>query len=430
MRYRRRLRSRIILSFFLFGSLLTAAFAVSAVLLRGYLEDQLIGRQLSFELENHARALENDPDAQPAFSRIEGFSFSERKRANVPMKWRDLPDGVHTITDDTQSGGPVAYKLAVRKTGGTWYFLQYDISHELRLRNRLTWGLVVVVVVFAGLSALIAFWSASRVMRPVADLAERLAQFGKGGGVAELAPHFANDEVGQLAATLDDYAGKLTELVIRDREFNADVSHELRTPVAVIRGAAELLLSQNDLPEKTRQRLLRIDRAARQSNELIEALLLLSRNERQLPAHSESTDVAGVVEQVVETQRAQIGSKPVELRIVQARPESSASSVDAPSAVLAVALSNLVGNAIRYTPQGEIRVVLDGNEVRVEDEGPGIDAKDAERLFTRGVRGDGAGGKGAGLGLAIVKRLCELYGWHVSLAPGETRGAVATLRFG
>ena len=430
MRYRRRLRSRIILSFFLFGSLLTAAFAVSAVLLRGYLEDQLIGRQLSFELENHARALENDPDAQPAFSRIEGFSFSERKRANVPMKWRDLPDGVHTITDDTQSGGPVAYKLAVRKTGGTWYFLQYDISHELRLRNRLTWGLVVVVVVFAGLSALIAFWSASRVMRPVADLAERLAQFGKGGGVAELAPHFANDEVGQLAATLDDYAGKLTELVIRDREFNADVSHELRTPVAVIRGAAELLLSQNDLPEKTRQRLLRIDRAARQSNELIEALLLLSRNERQLPAHSESTDVAGVVEQVVETQRAQIGSKPVELRIVQARPESSASSVDAPSAVLAVALSNLIGNAIRYTPQGEIRVVLDGNEVRVEDEGPGIDAKDAERLFTRGVRGDGAGGKGAGLGLAIVKRLCELYGWQVSLAPGETRGAVATLRFG
>jgi hypothetical protein len=62
------------------------------------------------------------------------------------LKWRDLADGVYTITDDAQSGGPVAYKLAVRKTGSTWYFLQYDISHELRLRNRLTWGLVVVVV--------------------------------------------------------------------------------------------------------------------------------------------------------------------------------------------------------------------------------------------------------------------------------------------
>ncbi|HRG15696.1 MAG TPA: HAMP domain-containing sensor histidine kinase, partial [Pseudomonadota bacterium] len=296
-----------------------------------------------------------------------------------------------------------------------------------RLRNRLTWGLVVVVFVFAGLSALIAFWSASRVMRPVADLAARLSQFGKGGGPEALAPHFANDEVGQLAATLDDYSSKLTELVIRDREFNADVSHELRTPIAVIRGAAELLLAQNDLPEKTRQRLLRIDRAARQSNELIEALLLLSRNERQAPAHAEATDVVAVVEQVVETQRAQIGGKPLDVKIV--RQDSEPVSVGAPSAVLSVALSNLVGNAIRYTPEGEIRVVVEANGVRVEDEGPGIDAKDVDRLFTRGVRGDGAGGKGAGLGLAIVKRLCDLYGWRVSLAPGDTRGAVATLRF-
>ena len=428
MRYQRRLRSRIILSFFLFGSLLTAAFALAAVLLRGYLEDQLIGRQLSFEIDNYAEAFARDPDnTLMQFSRIQGFVFSERKRANVPMAWRDLPEGVHTITDDRQSGGPTAYKLAVLKRDDVWFFLQYDISHELRLRNRLTWGLVVVVVVFAALSALIAFWSASRVMRPVADLAARLSQFGQGGGPEQLAPHFANDEVGQLAATLDDYAGKLTELVVRDREFNADVSHELRTPIAVIRGAAELLLAQNDLPEKTRQRLLRIDRAARQSNELIEALLLLSRNERQAPAHAEATDVVAVVEQVVETQRAQIGSKPLDLRIV--REGTDAVSVDAPAAVLAVALSNLVGNAIRYTPQGEIRVVIEAHGVRVEDEGPGVDAKDVARLFTRGVRGDGAGGKGAGLGLAIVKRLCDLYGWTVSLAPGETRGAVATLRF-
>ena len=59
-----------------------------------------------------------------------------------------------------------------------------------------------------------------------------------------LAPHFPDDEVGQLAEALDDYAARLTEVVQRDREFNADVSHELRTPLAVIRGAAELLLSQ------------------------------------------------------------------------------------------------------------------------------------------------------------------------------------------
>ena len=164
---------------------------------------------------------------------------------------------------------------------------------------------------------------------------------------------------------------------------------------------------------------------------------------------------------MVETQRAQIGSKSIDLKVL--RVGGDAAMVDAPAAVLSVALANLVGNAIRYTPQGEIRVIVEANGVRVEDDvqinrhrlfSTGIKRAMAlpplrtavvhpcseraisavieayaERLFERGVRGDGAGGKGAGLGLAIVKRLCDLYGWTVTLAPGETHGAVATLRF-
>ena len=68
-------------------------------------------------------------------------------------------------------------------------------------------------------------------------------------------------------------------------------------------------------------------------------------------------------------------------------------------------------------------------KVTVEDSGPGIKAEDAEKLFERGIRGEGATGKGAGLGLAIVRRLCELYDWRVSLAPRPQGGAVATLDF-
>lgn len=102
----------------------------------------------------------------------------------------------------------------------------------------------------------------------------------------------------------------------------------------------------------------------------------------------------------------------------------------APPAVLAVALANLIGNAFRYTQEGEVRIRILGDRVEVADTGPGIDPEDAARLFERGYRGQAASGsKGAGLGLAIVRRLCDLYGWQVSLAPGPGRGAVATLRF-
>ena len=88
-----------------------------------------------------------------------------------------------------------------------------------------------------------------------------------------------------------------------------------------------------------------------------------------------------------------------------------------------------IGNAFKYTQHGEVVVTVGHGRVSVEDTGPGIAPEDAEKLFERGVRGTSAG-KGAGLGLAIVRRLCELYGWRVSLAPRPQGGAVATLEFG
>jgi signal transduction histidine kinase len=265
-------------------------------------------------------------------------------------------------------------------------------------------------------------------MSPVTDLAERISEMRQSGKPEHLAPHFANDEVGQVASALDGYSDKLTALVERDREFNADVSHELRTPLAVISSTTELLLASETITEKLRERLMRIDRAAKQSTELTNALLLLSRSERSAPVDGETTDVAKIIEQVVEVYRSHLGRKPVDVRCVVDQPIE----VVAPSSVVAVALGNLIGNAFKYTQQGEVVITVGAGrgKVTVEDSGPGISPEEAEKLFERGVRGDSsAGSKGAGLGLAIVRRLCELYDWRVSLAPRPQGGAVATLDF-
>ena len=131
-----------------------------------------------------------------------------------------------------------------------------------------------------------------------------------------------------MAKALDDYSERLTEVVQRDREFNADVSHELRTPLAVIKGAVELLLSRPELDDKTRSRLLRIQRAEQQCTDLISALLLLSRNER---GHG-ATDVARQAEQLLDVHRAQLGGKALDLRLEGER----GLVVDAPEAAVAV----------------------------------------------------------------------------------------------
>lgn len=426
-RYRRRLRSRIILSFLLLGTGLTLLFAFATNWTRNRVENQLVEDVMNRNITEAARRFESDPsDTAAPVAQMRAFVFTPDKfesvRTNRP-EWYPLPDGIHGITGTDESGEPLAYKLAVRKTPQAWFFLAYDMSQTVRGEQQFMRAIFGSVLVFSLVSLLVGWWAASRVMSPVSELAQRLRRSGSTSEPEPLAQHFAQDEVGELARALDDYADRLTDVVKRDREFNADVSHELRTPLAVVKGAAELLLAKPDLDEKTRARLERIQRAERQCTDLISALLLLSRNER---GHG-STDVARVAEQLLEVHRTQSATKPLALRLEGAPGQVV---VDAPEAAVAVALGNLIGNAVKYTTQGEVIVRLRDKAVDVIDSGPGLSAEDAAKLFERGYRGSHAEHtQGGGIGLSIVRRLCALYDWNVRVVPGKERGVVATLSF-
>ena len=427
MRYRRRLRSRIILGFVLLGFGLTALFAFATNWTRNRVENQLVEDVMNRNIDEYARQYFSNPEEKPEilvqqmYARMVGPDRFEALRLEEP-DWYELPDGIHSIKGTEPDGSPFSYKLAVRKTPEAWFFLAYDMTQAARGEAQFNRAIFGSVLVFTLLSLLVGWWSASRVMSPVSELARRLKRSGRSAQPEALAAHFPDDEVGQLAEALDDYAGRLTDVVKRDREFNADVSHELRTPLAVIRGAAELLLARPDIDDKTRSRLLRIQRAELQCTDLISALLLLSREER---GHG-STDVAKVAEQLLEVHRTQVAGKPLELRMEGER----GLVVDAPEAAVAVALGNLVGNAVKYTTRGEVIVRLPPRSVEVIDSGPGLSAEDAAKLFERGYRGTHAGhSQGGGIGLSIVRRLCALYGWSVRVRPGDEQGVVATLTF-
>ena len=424
MLYRRRLRTRIVLSFLLLGFGLAVLIASATVYVRESVERKVLGQALVKNVDDYAQGFYANPDkAGVPFEKMSGVVYGINKVDHVPAAWRDLPPGMHELHEATPSGGLRTYKLVVRKDPKFWFFLVYEYSQEHESQQRFAWALVGLVVVFSSLSLLVGVWSSRRVMHPVTDLVRRVNALSVEGEPEMLAPHFLDDEVGQLAAALDDYAERLTHLVRRDREFNADVSHELRTPLAVIHGATELMLASPDLSEKMRQRLQRIDRAAQQSTYLITALLMLSRNERG----TGDTNLLQLVRQLLDSNRAQLSGKPVQLRA-----EGDASArVAVPEAILSVAIGNLIGNACKYTAEGEVRVVVTPEGVQVFDSGPGISAEDAAHLFERGFRGTtSAGTKGAGIGLSIVGRLCELYGWKVAIAPRQdARGAVASLWF-
>ena len=426
-RYKRRLRSRIILSFLLLGFGLSTLFAGATLYLRNRLESQLVEKTLQREVANLVSQIERNPNEAPFFLIFDARTWSPRNAYKVDPLYRDLDPGVHDIRQQAPDGSWHVYKVAVRrgvspKGENFTSLVRYDVTDAAKTSQELKRWIISSVFILTGLTILVGWWSASRVISPVTELAQRLKTSGSTSRPEALATHFPDDEVGQLAGALDDYAIRLTEVVQRDREFNADVSHELRTPLAVIKGAVELLLTRPDVDDKTRARLQRIQRAEQQCTDLISALLLLSRNER---GHG-AADVARIAEQLLDAHRAQLGGKPLQLRLEGER----GLMVDAPEAAVTVALGNLIGNAVKYTLQGEVVVRLLPDAVQVVDSGPGLTPEDAARLFERGYRGTHAEhSQGGGIGLSIVRRLCVLYGWRVRVIPGDARGVVATLSF-
>ena len=427
MQSRRKLRFRLVLSFALFGFGLSALFAVASLYVRAKVEDQLVVSALQHDVDQAVDQIIAHPDQQSHSELLEAWFKSDRTLYKMPLAWQNLGTGVHNITETDANGIVRHYKLAVRRKDGVIGFVRYDVSREELGKRQLVTSLIAVVLLFSLLSLAIGLWLSRKVLKPVTSLAKRIRDFRKAGKAEPLAQHFADDEVGELAHALDEYSARLTAMVERDREFNSDVSHELRTPLAVIASTTELLQGSPDLTDKLRERLKRIERASRQATELIEALLLLSRAERRGPTRGETTEVAKVAADVIESQRPQVRGKPIEIELAAREPVS----VNAPASVLSVALTNLIGNAIKYTLEGTVRVEVGDGRIEVIDTGPGIKPEDAERLFQRGVRGEGAGGSGAGLGLAIVRRLCELYGWEVSMRPRtDANGAIASIVFG
>jgi len=426
-RYKRRLRSRLILSFLLLGFGLSALFAGATLYLRNRLESQLVEKTLQREVANLVSQIERNPNEAPFFLIFDARTWSPRNAYKVDPLYRDLDPGVHDIRQQAPDGSWHVYKVAVRrgvspKGENFTSLVRYDVTDAAETSQELKRWIISSVFVLTGLTVLVGWWSASRVISPVSELAQRLKTSGSTSQPEALAAHFPDDEVGQLAGALDDYAMRLTEVVQRDREFNADVSHELRTPLAVIKGAVELLLTRPDVDDKTRVRLQRIQRAEQQCTDLISALLLLSRNER---GHG-AADVARISEQLLDAHRAQLGGKPLQLRLEGER----GLVVDAPEAAVTVALGNLIGNAVKYTLQGEVIVRLLPDAAQVIDSGPGLTPEDTARLFERGYRGTHAEhSQGGGIGLSIVRRLCVLYGWRVRVIPGAERGVVATLSF-
>jgi two-component system OmpR family sensor kinase len=289
-------------------------------------------------------------------------------------------------------------------------------------------------------------------LQPLVDIEETAGAIAAGDlsqRVDEGDPH---TEVGRLSIALN---GMLTQIesAFREREaseasakqsedrmrrFVADASHELRTPLTSIRGFAELYRQGAvSSPEDLRRMMRRVEEEATRMGLLVEDLLLLARLDQQRPLEQQPVDLLVLTADAVHDARAVQPDRPIELEIAA----DTAPVVVGDEARLRQVIGNLVTNALTHTPRETpvtVRLATtsagDGRAwalIGVSDEGPGLVAAEAARVFERFYRADKSRTRaqgGSGLGLSIVAALVAAHGGRVDVvtAPGE--GATFTVR--
>lgn len=241
------------------------------------------------------------------------------------------------------------------------------------------------------------------------------------------------DELDALAVALNGLFARLADGVALQRQFAADASHELRSPLAVLSSTLEVARRRPRAGEEWEAVADRALAEVQHMTRLVEALLQLARA-GTIP-RSETVVMPALLQAVVERAAAAARQAGVQLQV----------DVDASLAVrgnrelLAVALGNIVANAIAHSPAGaevrvEARVGAGEVCVRVADQGPGVAVQERERIFHPFVRGDAAmadrGGVrvGLGLGLAIARRVVEAHGGQIFVDGEPPGGAVFTVR--
>lgn len=241
-------------------------------------------------------------------------------------------------------------------------------------------------------------------------------------------------EGGAVLAIFDLTHRRQLEIVRRD--FVANVSHELKTPLTVIRGFADTLAADDSLPSETRQTFARtIQASAERMQRIVDDLLDLSRIESGgwVP-NAQSIDLATAARDASLAVADAVAGKDVRIEVTTG---ANAESVFADPTALRQILSNLLENAVRYSPTGSTVTIESaaepgGARVTVRDTGVGISAAHLPRIFERFYRVDPARSRdagGTGLGLAIVRHLAEAHGGHVEASSSPGRGTSVAVFF-
>lgn len=343
------------------------------------------------------------------------------------------PERVH-FRDGSIEGEKVriAYQLIPMPQEG-WALIQVAETRNKRDRitSQILSGVLLPQFAIIPVVAALVYLGLSRGLAPLRHLQMRIRRR-RPGDLSPISPRSVPEELQPFTEALNDMMARLEQNLQAQQRFIADAAHQLKTPLTGLKTQIELAYRETD-PAQLRASLRQIasgtDRAAR----LTQQLLLLARAEAShekihIP---EIVDLDEIVRRVAEEWVPQALSKDIDLGFEGAGQPARLEGVPL---LLREMASNLIDNAIKYTPRGgrvTVRVGAgDAPTLEVEDTGIGIPEADRERVFERFYRVLGTDADGSGLGLPIVREIADIHRAEVALGPGPGgRGVLARVAF-
>ncbi|MFC5301578.1 sensor histidine kinase [Azospira restricta] len=339
---------------------------------------------------------------------------------------------------EVEAGGQdlrVAYTYVGEPSMPRERWLLVEVGETLEKRSQLANKIIASVIlpqfVIIPLAVVLVWFGLSQGLRPLTVLRERIEARAE----SDMSPIRTRRVPEELQPLIDAFNAMLERMrgnLDAQQRFIADAAHQMRTPLTGLKTQAQLAMRESDpeeLKKSLRQIATGVDRAAHLVNQLL------------TPARAEASDAAQqslaplnldlLLREQVEEWVMRALDKHIDLGYEPAPP----SEIMGSAFLLRELVSNLIDNALRYTPaDGRVtcRVVVQGDFVtlEVEDNGIGITEEQAALVFERFYRVDGTGTDGSGLGLPIVREIAELHRAAASLRPNpHERGAIARVVF-
>ena len=311
------------------------------------------------------------------------------------------------------------YRLLTAAIGrGTAVMSARDLRESDSILARLRARLGLLGAAATALAAAFGWLIARRIVRPVEKLRAATDRIAQTEDLRVPVDVEGKDEIASLATSFNSMIGALTTSREQQARLIADASHELRTPLTSLRTNAELLQRARNLaPEQQQEVLGAVVAEVGELTDLVNELVELATDGSAVDEAPTTTDLSEVARDVAERTRR---------RTKRAIDVVTSNAVDVEVRVRMIdrAITNLVGNAVKYS-SSPITVTVDGARVEVRDHGPGIATEDLPHVFDRFYRAIGVRtAPGSGLGLAIVQHTVTLHGGRVFAGNAPDGGAV------